>query len=120
MTKQELIKMAGSEDQAEYAMLILLKNVKPEFVKMCIYAELQEAEAQIKEYEKSGHIVYINQHYSVNWCKPDEPFKDREAGWGFRLTPEEKAQHEAGEAECRKADRLLQAYNRLNTWLYHN
>lgn len=120
MTKQELIKMAGNEEQAEYAMLILLKNVKPEFVRMCMKNELEEVETKIKEYEGLGYIVYYNQHYSVNWCKPEEPFKDREPGWGFHLTPEEEAKLDAGNAKCREADFLLQQRNRLNSWLYHN
>ena len=44
MTKQELIKMTGSEEQAAYAMEILLKNCKKPFVEMAIRAELKEIE----------------------------------------------------------------------------
>ena len=42
MTKQELIKMTGSEEQADYAMEILLRNCKKAFVRMAIQAELNE------------------------------------------------------------------------------
>ena len=42
MTNQELIKMTGTEEQATYAMEILLKNCKEAFVRMAIQAELNE------------------------------------------------------------------------------
>lgn len=117
MTKQEFIKMAGNEDQAEYAMMILLKNIKPEFMRMCMDLELKEVEIKIKKYEELGYIYYCNQHYSVNWCKPDEPFKDREVGWKWNITDEERYQIEKCEDMCRDAERLLQKRNRINTWL---
>ena len=120
MTKQELIKMAGNEDQAEYAMRILLKNVKSEFVRMCLKSELQDIENEIKEYEKQGYIYYANQGFHIDWTKPEENFKDREPGWGFYLTKEEQAEIDEGREKCRIANNLLLERNRINTLLYHN
>ena len=36
MTKQELIEMTGSEEQANYTVQIILKQLKPEFVRQCV------------------------------------------------------------------------------------
>ena len=67
MTKQELIKMTGNEEQADYAMEILLKNCKKAFVEMAIRAELNEIEREIKAFEEEGILVKCNSSYHVNW-----------------------------------------------------
>lgn len=120
MTKQELIKMVGNEDRAEAAMMILLKNVKFDFIRMCLKSELQDIENEIKEYEKQGYIYYANQHHHIDWTKPEERFKDREPGWGFYLTKEEQAEIDAGREKCRIANNLLLERNRISTILYHD
>ena len=71
MTKQELIKMTGSEEQAAYAMEILLKNCKKPFVEMAIRAELNEIEKQAKAFEEEGVLVRPNGTYCVNWGAPN-------------------------------------------------
>ena len=67
MTKQELIKMTGSEEQADYAMEILLRNCKKAFVRMAIQAELDEIEREVKAFEQEGILVKCNSSYHVNW-----------------------------------------------------
>lgn len=42
MNKEELIKMTGSEEQANYAMEILLNKVKRNFVESIIKLEIKE------------------------------------------------------------------------------
>lgn len=120
MTKQELIKMVGNEDRAEYALNILLKNLKPQFIKMCVENELKEVESKIKEYQEKGYIWLNNGTYAVNWCKPDKQFESRGEGWGWTLTEEEQAFLDKEREECGKADYLIKTRNMLNTILYHN
>lgn len=66
MTRQELIEMTGSEEQADYAMEIVLKNIKREFVKQCVKAEVAEIEARISELKTSRHIYTANGMNHVN------------------------------------------------------
>jgi hypothetical protein len=120
MTKQELIKMAGNEDQAEYAISVLLKNVKPEFVRICMKNELERVKEEIKKYMAQGYIVIGNEHYRVDWGKPERPFQNRKPGWGFHITPEEEKILNEGKQKCRDAEFLIYEQNRLNSWLYHN
>ena len=67
MTKQELIKMTGSEEQAAYAMEILLKNCKKAFVEMAIRAELNEIEKEVKAFEEEGILSRYNGTSSLKW-----------------------------------------------------
>ena len=60
MTKQELIKMTGSEEQAAYAMEILLRNCKKDFVRLAIQAELNKIESQIEAFKEEGIIYEVN------------------------------------------------------------
>ena len=94
MTKQELIKMTGSEEQAAYAMEILLKNCKKAFVEMTIRAELNEIEREVKAFVQEGILVKCNSSYHVNWGE------------------EQKAESEAIENRCRDASALLYRRNR--------
>ena len=71
MTKQELIKMTGNEEQADFAMEILLKNCKEAFVRMAIQAELKEIEKQVKAFKEEGVLVMPNGSYRVNWGAPN-------------------------------------------------
>ena len=111
MTKQELIKMTGSEEQAAYAMEILLKNCKKPFVEMAIRAELKEIENRIKAFEADGIIVKCNGSYSVNWAKAYKPYGD-EPGSYWHATKEQKAEAEAIEKRCYEANALLYTRNR--------
>ena len=87
MTKQELIKMTGSEEQADFAMEILLKNCKKAFVEMAIKAELNEIEKEVKAFEEEGILSRYNSTWHVNWAAPHRVFGDEPLGCtaqGFR------------------------------------
>ena len=111
MTKQELIKMTGSEEQAAYAMEILLKNCKRAFVEMAIKAELNEIDNQVKTFEQEGILVKCNSSYHVNWGAAYKVFGD-EPGAAWHATEEQKAESEAIESRCYDANALLYRRNR--------
>ena len=111
MTKQELIEMTGSEEQAAYAMEILLKNCKKEFVRMAIQAELSQIEKKIKAFEEEGILVKCNSSYHVNWGAAYKVFGD-EPGAAWHATDKQKAESEALENRCRDASALLYRRNR--------
>jgi len=116
MTKQELIKMTGSEEQADFAMEILLKNCKKDFVRMAIRAELNAIEKEIKTFEEEGVLVMRNGSYSVNWGAPRRVFGD-EPGAAWHATEEQKAESEAIESRCYEANALLYRRNRTTSLL---
>ena len=111
MTKQELIKMTGSEEQAAYAMEILLRNCKKAFVRMAIQAELDEIDREVKAFEQEGILVKCNSSYHVNWGAAYKVFVD-EPGAAWHATEEQKAASEAIENRCRDASALLYRRNR--------
>lgn len=108
MTKQELIQMCGTEEQANYAMEILIKNVKVDFVKMAIKAEISETKNQIKKLKDLGFIYSSNGTLHVNWGKADELN-------GFNLSDEEEKRYEEASQKCHEADSLLYRNNRLTS-----
>ena len=111
MTKQELIKMTGSEEQADFAMEILLKNCKKAFVRMAIQAELDGIDKEIKSFEEEGILVKCNSSYHVNWGAAYKVFGD-EPGAAWHATDEQKAESEAIDRRCRDASALLYRRNR--------
>ena len=111
MTKKELIEMTGSEEQAAYAMEILLKNCKESFVKMAIKAELREIEEKIEAFKQEGIIYESNHSNHVNWGKAEEVFGN-EPGAYWHATKEQKAEAERIEERCREAEALLYTKNR--------
>ena len=111
MTKQELIKMTGSEEQADFAMEILLKNCKKAFVRMAIQAELNEIEREVKAFEQEGILVKCNSSYHVNWAAPHRVFGD-EPGAAWHATKEQQAEADAIEKRCYEANALLYRRNR--------
>ena len=116
MTEQELIKMTGTEEQATYALEILLKNCKEAFVRMTIQAELNEIENQVKAFEADGILVKHNGTYTVNWAEADRPFGN-EPGAFWHATEEQKAESEAIERRCHEANELLYRRNRTASLL---
>ena len=116
MTKQELIKMTGSEEQAAYAMEILLKNCKKEFVKMAIQAELSQIEKKVKAFEAEGILYKCNSTYHVDWGAPHRVFGD-EPGAAWHATDKQKAESEALEKRCYEANALLYTRNRTTSLL---
>lgn len=89
MTKQELIEMTGSEEQANYTVQIILKQLKPEFVRQCVKAELAGVEAKVKTLKEKDVIYTSNGTERINW----------------------KADRDG----CYEADRLLYQRNRLKS-----
>lgn len=116
MTKQELIEKTGSDEQAEYAISILLKNCKEPFLRMAINAELDEINEQIEALKNDGIIVSANQTDRVNWGAADAPFGN-EPGAFWHATKEQKEQSEAIEARCNEAAALLYRRNRTTSLL---
>ena len=111
MTKLELIGMTGSEEQAAYAMEILLKNCKESFVRMAIQAELNKIDSRIEAFMQEGIIYEANHSYSVDWGKAEEVFGN-EPGAYWTATEEQKAEAERIEERCREAEALLYTRNR--------
>lgn len=112
MTRQELIEMTGSEEQAAYAMEILLRNCKKDFVTMAIRAELNKIESQIEAFMQEGIIYEASHSYSVDWGAPERVFGN-EPGAYWHATAEQKAEAERLEERCREAETLL--YTRRRT-----
>lgn len=106
MTRKELIEMCGSEEQANLAIDILLKDVKPALVVSSIRAEIAEAEAQIKEYKDSGFIHTCNGMEHVAWSKAEELN-------GYHLSEEQERQYNDACDKCNEAEALLCRRNRL-------
>lgn len=111
MTKHELIKMTGSEEQAAYAMEILLRNCKRDFVILAINAEINKIENQIDSFKQEGIIYEVNHSNHVNWGKAQEVFGN-EPGAYWHATDEQKAEAEIIERRCREASALLYKRNR--------
>lgn len=111
MTRQELIEMTGSEEQAAYAMEILLRNCKETFVKMAIQAELKKIDGQIEAFKQEGIIYEENHSYSVDWDAPERVFGN-EPGAYWHATDEQKAEAERLEGRCMDAAALLYTRNR--------
>lgn len=105
MTKQELVKMTGSEEQAEYAMEILLKHIKPDMIRLAVKAELDSINKEIEVLKDEGYAVTCNGHESVCWSKAEKL-----NGWD--LSPEQQAAYDAAYDKCVQVDRLLYRRNR--------
>lgn len=57
MTKQELIAKMGNEDRANWVMEELLRNVKPEFIRMMLKAKADNMDEKIKHREANGYYM---------------------------------------------------------------
>lgn len=106
MTKQELIKMVGSEVQADYALEIILKNLKPSFIRTVVQTELNEVDREINTMEMAGYIVTANGQKRVNWGKAMKLV-------GWNLSEEQQAEYEEVYKKCANCDSLLYKRNRL-------
>lgn len=79
MTKKELITMVGSKEQADYAMDIVLSQVKKEFVRSAIKSKLAEVESQMEVLRTEGILYVANGTYHVNWNDDKDRNKQNEA-----------------------------------------
>lgn len=111
MTRKELIEMTGSEEQAAYALDILLKGIKAPFLRMAIQAELGEIDSEISGLEAEGLIVKTNGTLSVNWQAEDAVFGS-EPGAFWSATEEQRQEAERIREHLQKADALLYRRNR--------
>lgn len=111
MTWQELKEMTGSEEQASYAMGILLKNCKAPFVRIVIQAELKGIDEEIEAFKKEGIICETNHTNKVNWAAACKAFGD-EPGAFWSANEEQKQEAEKIEERCREAEALLYRRNR--------
>jgi len=107
MTMNELIKMTGSEEQANYALKILLGSVKPAFVRSAIRAELDRIQKEIDALKAEGVICYYNSTYHVNWYCEDL------RGWD--MTEEQQEAYNTARRKCEEADALLYTRNRTES-----
>ena len=57
MTKQDLIKMMGDEDNADWAMARILEAVKPDFVVTVLKANADKLEKELKKKEANGYYT---------------------------------------------------------------
>ena len=72
MTREELVEMTGSEEQANYAIGIILKQLKPQFISNCINAELSDINAKISKLKSNDIIYTANGSEHVNWGAKSE------------------------------------------------
>ena len=105
MTMNELIKMTGSEEQANYALRILLKNVKPAMIRSVIRAELDSIQDEIDTMVNDGIIYYCNGSAHVNW------------GYCEHLTDGQEVAYNVARAKCAEADALIYKKNRTESLL---
>ena len=114
MTKDELIKKVGCEEQANFALGLLLKQVKWPLVESAIRAELAEIKAKIEKEEADGFICHANGSLHVNWMKEDEPL-DGESLW--TASEEKKALCDENRRRLDRCDALLHSLNRVSSLL---
>jgi hypothetical protein len=90
MTKQDLIKMMGSEDRAEYAMIQVLKVIKPDFIVAALKANKAEAERVYNERKASGYYTEFDgfpEDFNViheELTNPDNPLLEKYNNWEKR------------------------------------
>lgn len=111
MTREELLTMCGSNDQTDYAIQLVLKNVKREFVVMCIKAELSEIQEEIDRLVGKGIICQVNGSYQVDWGVPERVYGD-EPGAAWKATEEQDAEHDRLQELCVTAQTVLWRRNR--------
>lgn len=57
MTKAELIERMGNEDRANWVMEEILRNIKPDFIRMILKANCERQSEKIKEREATGYYM---------------------------------------------------------------
>ena len=110
MTKQELISVVGNEEQANFALEIVLKNLQPAFIKSVVDLELKEINREIQTMKDAGFIVTCNGHDSVNWGAAE-----RLDGWN--LSDDRQAAYDEAREKCEACDALLYRKNRTTSLL---
>lgn len=105
MTREELSKMVG-EDNVDYAIEILLSNVKEAFVTSCIKSEIKSTESEMCQLEEEGYILTSNGTKVTSFSNVA-----KHQGWN---QTEEQAKAEAEALEkYHNAEALIYKRNRL-------
>ena len=110
MTKNELNAMTGREELTDLAIELLLKQVKPDFIRSAVRAEAAEIEAELKELETQGWAVNRNNVWRANWSKAEELN-------GWNLTVEQEAAYDAAWTKCSDVEALSFRQRRVNALL---
>lgn len=79
MTREELIEMTGDEEQADFAMRIVLKQITESFVIDVVRAELKEINEKIRRLVKDGYIYECNGSLHVSGDPDQDRKKQNEA-----------------------------------------
>jgi hypothetical protein len=108
MTRKELTAMTGSVEQTDYAIEILLKHIRPDFIRSVVKAEAAEIEAELKELEAQGWVWWANGYRNARWSKAEEL-----NGWD--LTPEQQAAYDEAYRKCSRVEALLYRLNRVTS-----
>lgn len=115
MTKKELVKLVGNEEQAEYVMELVLKNLRPGFIRSTVQIELDAINREIQQMKEAGFIYTCNGSDHVNWGKAEELN-------GWNLSEEQQAAYDAARNRCSECSSLLYRKNRVTSLLacsYH-
>ena len=110
MTRKELTTMTGSVEQTDFAIEILLKHVKRDFVCSVIRAEAAEINEQLNALEAEGWVWRANGFRNASWSKAEKL-----NGWD--LTPEQEAAYDEAYRKCSEVEALLYQYNRVTSLL---
>lgn len=110
MTRKELTAMTGTVEQTDYAIEILLKHVKPAFIRSVIQAEAAEIDEQLNALEAQGWVWRANGFRNASWSKAENL-----NGWD--LTPEQQAAYDEAYRKCSQVEALLYRYNRVTSML---
>lgn len=111
MTKEELTAKYGA-DQAEYAMLLVMKQVTPAFVRKAAELELKDILSKIEGFSKDGYIYTVNGAHHVDWTLPEKVYGN-EPGAAYHATKEQEDEWNRRYSICCAADIALYHRNRL-------
>ena len=116
MTRQELVEMVGNEEQANLALELLLKSVKPAMIRTIINAEIESVNKQLDEYREAEIVSHYNGGDHINWSMEYKPYED--AGCTVFTAPVSvNMQSDFNRKLCEEADALLYSRNRLTSMI---
>lgn len=106
MTRKELTAMTGTVEQTDFAIELLLKHIKPDFICSVVKAEAAEIEAELKELEAQGWARRIRGSWSAEWAKAAKLN-------GYNLTEEQEDAYNAAWFKCSDVEKLAYQLNRV-------
>ena len=108
MTRKELTAMTGTVEQTDFAIEILLKHIKPDFIRSVVKAEAAEIEAELRALAMEGWACWRNGGWHANWGKAEKLN-------GFNLSPEQEAAYDAAWEACSRVEALTYQLNRVTS-----